>query len=77
MPRIQILNLPGPSDQYPFALVVDQWSSDALPADALMRLKGELGATAVLVFEDTVELPSQETSAPATGATEPETGDTA
>ncbi|RSR98031.1 hypothetical protein EF913_28285 [Streptomyces sp. WAC04189] len=70
MPRIQILPLPeGVSDERPpFALVIDQVDSEALlrdlgDHDALVE---RTGARAVLVFEDTIEIPVNDVSAYAT-----------
>ncbi|MGQ5606169.1 hypothetical protein [Streptomyces sp. EKS3.2] len=73
MPRIQILPLPeGASDERPpFALVIDQVDSEALlrdlgDHDALVE---RTGARAVLVFEDTIEIPANDVSAYATPTT--------
>ncbi len=82
MPRIQILSLPeGTSDDRPpFAVVVDQADSETLHSLAYGvrydsdhgerpirdALKEELGARAILVFADTIEIPANNVSAYAT-----------
>ena len=67
MARIQILPLPeGASDERPpFALVIDQVEGDALIRDLGDHgdLIERLGARAALVFEDTIEIPANDTSA--------------
>ncbi|MFG2679193.1 hypothetical protein [Streptomyces sp. NPDC048392] len=74
MPRIQILPLPeGASDERPpSALVIDQanettYQSLAYDSDSGQRplheaLKADLGAQAILCFEDTVEIPANDVS---------------
>lgn len=55
--RIQILHLPAPADDYPFALVIDEAPAlDEQSADGLRSIKGDIGARAVLVFRETVEV---------------------
>ncbi|MGN7137248.1 hypothetical protein [Streptomyces pseudogriseolus] len=67
MARIQILPLPeGASDERPpFALVIDQVDSETLLRDLGDHdtLVKRTGARAVLVFEDTIEIPANDTSA--------------
>lgn len=71
MTRIQILELPtehrGDDMITPFALVIDQVPTDEAKFDAIRRdllndgdLASRLGARAVLVFEDTIEIPANE-----------------
>ncbi|MEU8555955.1 hypothetical protein AB0C80_18465 [Streptomyces anthocyanicus] len=78
MPRIQILPLPeGASDERPpFALVIDQadeatvqslaygvsYDSDNGQRPLREALKADLGARAILCFEDTVEIPANDVS---------------
>ncbi|MET9140560.1 hypothetical protein [Streptomyces parvulus] len=78
MPRIQILPLPeGASDERPpFALVIDQAPGDGPLSQGFRddlelteRLAERIGAQAVLVFEDTVEIPANDVSAYATPTT--------
>lgn len=63
MARIQILGLPtehhGDDMTTPFALVVDQVESPFL--GQWNEAAAQLGARAVLVFEETVEIPANET----------------
>lgn len=82
MPRIQILPLPeGAADERPpFALVIDQadetitqslaygvaYDSDNGQRPLRDALKADLGAQAILCFEDTVEIPANDVSAYAT-----------
>jgi hypothetical protein len=58
--RLQVLHLPGPADEYPFALVIDQASeTDAAPLrgpESAPSIKEATGAKAVLVFSQTVEV---------------------
>lgn len=72
MARIQILPLPeGACDERPpFALVIDQVPTDETGFDALRRDVGtpddlieRIGARAVLVFEDTIEIPANDATA--------------
>ncbi|CAL9597234.1 hypothetical protein [Streptomyces sp. enrichment culture] len=79
MPRIQILPLPeGAADERPpFALVIDQadetitqslaygvaYDSDNGQRPLREALKADLGARAILVFEDTIEIPANDVSA--------------
>lgn len=69
MARLQILELPegADDDRPPFVLVVDQVPADEPAFDALRRDLGDhddllvrIGARAVLVFEDTVDIPANE-----------------
>jgi hypothetical protein len=73
MPRIQILELPTiyrehGDDETPFVLVIDQCEpqhdilgADQEPAPSPWEgLAERVGARAILVFEDTVEIPSNE-----------------
>ncbi|MGV9588277.1 hypothetical protein [Streptomyces tendae] len=70
MARLQILELPEGSndDRPPFLLVVDQVPTDEAGFDALRRdlmddyLAARTGARAVLVFEDTIDIPANDTS---------------
>ncbi|MFF0588415.1 hypothetical protein ACFYWD_20860 [Streptomyces sp. NPDC003781] len=71
MARLQILELPEGSndDRPPFVLVVDQVPTDEAGFDALRRDLGtpddlleRIGARAVLVFEDTIDIPANDTS---------------
>ncbi|MBZ6102692.1 hypothetical protein ACH4NO_17960 [Streptomyces olivaceus] len=78
MARLQILELPEGSsdDRPPFLLVVDQVPANGDGFEALRRdlmddyLAARTGARAVLVFEDTIDIPANDTSgylaAPAT-----------
>lgn len=58
MPRIQILDLPGGVDDYPFAVVIDQMAEgvDRLTAEGLAQFKANVGAKAVLVTPQTIEV---------------------
>ncbi|GAA4824435.1 hypothetical protein [Streptomyces ziwulingensis] len=67
MARLQILELPegAGDDRPPFILVIDQVPTDETKFDALRRdllndgdLAPRLGARAVLVFEDTIDIPA-------------------
>jgi hypothetical protein len=69
MARLQILELPegADDDRPPFVLVVDQVSADEPAFDALRRDLGDhgdllvrIGARAVLVFEETIDIPANE-----------------
>src|ERR1041385_2790049 len=71
MARIQILELPtiyrdeGP-DETPFILVIDQADYDSLNSlsaalDGWQNVKDQIGARAVLVFNETVAIPANET----------------
>ena len=53
--RIQLLHLPAPEDEFPFALVVDQCTEPAMRDLERLR-KEDVGARCVLVFADTVEV---------------------
>ena len=67
MARLQILELPEGTgdDRPPFVLVVDQYEpppypnepSDTSPFDGIAE---RIGARAVLVFEDTIDIPANE-----------------
>ncbi|MFE0470489.1 hypothetical protein ACFW2V_02585 [Streptomyces sp. NPDC058947] len=72
MARLQILELPeGSNDERPpFILVVDQVPTSEAGFDALRRDLGtpgdlleRIGARAVLVFEDTIDIPANDTTA--------------
>lgn len=72
MARLQILELPegANDDRPPFILVIDQAPTDLAGFDALRRDLGEhedllerIGARAVLVFEETIDIPANDTSA--------------
>jgi hypothetical protein len=70
MARLQILELPeGTNDERPpFVLVIDQIPSDESAFEALRRdlsddIAEEIGARAVLVFETTIDIPANDTSA--------------
>ena len=56
MARIQVLHLPGGADDYPFALVIDGWTGSPESLSELHGVKDEIGASAVLVFEEEVEV---------------------
>lgn len=69
MARLQILELPEGTgdDRPPFVLVVDQVPTDLAGFDALRRDLGEhedllkrIGARAILVFEETIDIPANE-----------------
>ncbi|MER7623935.1 hypothetical protein [Streptomyces sp. NPDC126503] len=71
MARLQILELPEGvnDDRPPFILVIDQMPTDETGFDALRRDLGtpddlleRIGARAVLVFEDTIDIPANDTS---------------
>ena len=69
MARLQILELPEGSndDRPPFILVVDQVPTDEARFDAIRRgLLGDLaeriGARAVLIFEETIDIPANDVS---------------
>jgi hypothetical protein len=80
MARLQILELPGGSDDRPsFVLVIDQADGDLLadlaPTDAdghersrSAHLAEQLGARAVLCFHGTIEIPANDTTAYTGGA---------
>ncbi|MGQ3551707.1 hypothetical protein [Streptomyces rochei] len=71
MARLQILELPeGSGDERPpFILVVDQMPTDETDFESLRRdltdgnLAEKIGARAVLVFEETIDIPANDTSA--------------
>ncbi|MFD7705695.1 hypothetical protein [Streptomyces sp. NPDC059786] len=68
MARLQILELPEGSgdDRPPFVLVVDEMPADEPSFEALRRdltdgnLAARTGARAILVFEDTIDIPANE-----------------
>lgn len=67
MARLQILELPEGSDddRPPFLLVFDQVSYDAPSSrefwlEGWANIKDEIGANAVLVFEETIEIPAND-----------------
>lgn len=63
MARLQILELPeGAGDERPpFVLVIDEWTSPfhGLPNEWAVKI----GAQGVLVFEDTIDIPANDTTA--------------
>ena len=67
MARLQILELPEGSsdDRPPFVLIVDQVDGDAAEAIANAGLTTAelIGARAVLVFEETIDIPANDTAA--------------
>ncbi len=72
MARLQILELPEGTndDRPPFVLVVDQVPTDDAGFDAIRRDLGtpegliqRIGARAVLVFEETIDIPGNDTTA--------------
>ncbi|MFF9118268.1 hypothetical protein ACF09Y_22160 [Streptomyces massasporeus] len=71
MARLQILELPegGGDDRPPFVLVVDQVPRDEPAFEALRRdleangIVERTGARAVLVFEETIDIPANDTTA--------------
>ncbi|WP_060905327.1 hypothetical protein [Streptomyces scabiei] len=70
MARLQILELPEGSgdDRPPFVLVIDQMPANDAAFDALCRGRGtataeQIGARAVLVFETTIDIPANDTTA--------------
>ena len=75
MARLQILELPeGDDDRAPFVLVIDQVPTDDAGFDAIRRDLGtpedlieRIGARAVLVFEDTIEIPGNDVPVDADG----------
>jgi hypothetical protein len=71
MPRIQILELPegAGDDRPPFVLVVDQVDGDAAEAIANAGLTTAelIGARAVLVFEETIDIPANDVPLDADG----------
>lgn len=55
--RLQVMHLPAPPDEYPFALVIDQCDDpEAFLTAATGAAKEALGARGVLVFESEVEI---------------------
>lgn len=67
MARLQILELPEGSgdDRPPFVLVVDQADYDSLSSlsaalEGWQNLKEEIGARAVLVFEEAIDIPAND-----------------
>lgn len=67
MARLQILELPegNGDDRPPFVLIVDQVDGDAAEAIANADLTTAelIGARAVLVFEETIDIPANDTTA--------------
>lgn len=54
--RLQILHLPGPEDEHPFALIIDNAGEDQ---DYLAPVEGfgqRIGARAVAIFSGEVEI---------------------
>ncbi|MGH3584749.1 MAG: hypothetical protein ACRDQ0_00335 [Pseudonocardia sp.] len=77
MARLQILELPEGTgdDRPPFILVIDEHKPPAYPDDPVLpdpfdRIAEKIGARAVLVFEETIDIPANDTSAYALGASE-------
>jgi hypothetical protein len=70
MARLQILELPegAGDDRPPFVLVVDQYqpqryilgSDQPEPVDQFAGIAEKIGARAVLVFEETIDIPANE-----------------
>ncbi|MEU8829348.1 hypothetical protein [Streptomyces sp900116325] len=67
MARLQILELPegADDDRPPFVLVVDQANYDSLSSlsvalEGWQNIKDQIGARAVLVFEETIDIPANE-----------------
>jgi hypothetical protein len=54
--RLQVMHLPAPPDQYPFALVIDECKSPPADRGQMEGLKHAIDARAVLVFSETVEV---------------------
>ena len=78
MARLQILELPEGTgdDRPPFVLVVDQADYDSLSSlsaalEGWQNVKDQIGARAVLVFEETVDIPANDTSAYVSGGSLP------
>jgi hypothetical protein len=73
MARLQILELPEGSgdDRPPFVLVVDEYEPQRYilgadqpePVDQFERIAEKIGARAVLVFEETIDIPANDTAA--------------
>jgi hypothetical protein len=68
MARLQILELPEGSgdDRPPFVLVVDQYEPVEASPEQFLRhqnLAEQIGARAVLVFEETIDIPANDTTA--------------
>ncbi|MCX4605498.1 hypothetical protein OG402_34075 [Streptomyces anulatus] len=68
MARLQILELPEGTgdDRPPFILVVDQYEPVEATPSRLFRhqdMAEQIGARAVLVFEETIDIPANDTSA--------------
>ena len=55
MPRIQVMHLPAPADEYPFILVIDE-VENIEGYQFTDKIREQTGASAVLVFEDRVEV---------------------
>lgn len=74
MARLQILELPegAGDDRPPFILVIDQADYDSLSSlsaalEGWQNVKDQIGARAVLVFEDAIDIPANDTTAYAVG----------
>jgi hypothetical protein len=68
MARLQILELPEGSgdDRPPFVLIVDQYEPVEASPEQFLRHQNvaeQIGARAVLVFEETIDIPANDTSA--------------
>jgi hypothetical protein len=84
MARLQILELPEGSgdDRPPFVLVVDQYEpqryvlgpdqSQPEPVDLFAGIAEKIGARAVLVFEEKIDIPANDTTAYLRGETAPD-----
>ena len=81
MARLQILELPEGSndDRPPFILVIDQYvarryvqgiGQTAEPVDEFAGVAEQIGARAVLVFEETINIPANDLSGYLDGNTE-------
>ena len=55
MARLQVLILPDPGDEYPFALIIDQ-CDEKIAHDTLTQLKVNTGARAVFLYPGTLDL---------------------
>ncbi len=58
MMRLQILHLPAPEGEWPFAVVFDGVDPNDIPAftDTRIEMAARIGARAIFVFETTVEI---------------------
>ncbi|KEF04617.1 MULTISPECIES: hypothetical protein [Streptomyces] len=74
MTRIQILELPtfyreSGDDETPFVVIIDQAGPSLISVDEASRLHlaEKIGARAVLVFEDSIEIPGSRIAVPGDG----------